>query len=239
MIKLKDIKEHFYSTACLTKDKMYNIYNVSRSGEYSSKLYLGYVMVNNGKATHYPTGKIVDDINELNKVANEWADNAEYEPTTYNPDFRKSYVAERRICDHLEKLGFNKKPMSYKYELSLSHIKSVGKISITLELIDGLSDEFSIYAAANTGDYSWVDLSSNDYKEIIENINSFIQTVTLCIMCTSLNVYNKTTDGNLENIDKLLIKYVSLPLNIKETSFKSYLIDIMENTLNVLKNSNI
>lgn len=95
MIKLKDLKERFVCNACINLAKHYNIYSKTRKGKRSNKLYLGYVSINNGKATHYPTGTIVSDIEEFDKVANEWADNAKYEVTTYSPDYRKRTTRKR------------------------------------------------------------------------------------------------------------------------------------------------
>jgi hypothetical protein len=70
-MKLKDIKERFNCNACINLAKHYNIHSKTRDGKRSHGLYLGYVSVNNGKATHYPTGTIVSDIDELDRIANE------------------------------------------------------------------------------------------------------------------------------------------------------------------------
>lgn len=235
MLKLKDIKEHFNCISCINLDKHYNIYSKIRDGKRSNSLYLGYISVNNGKTTHYPTGAIVSDIEELYKIANEWADNAEYEVTTYNPDCRKSYVAEIRIHDRLKDLGFTSNYPSSNYELQLSNFCCGEKLHLFLNINDRCSDEFTISVYVVTGEYSWIDLSDNNYEKVIENIDSFLRVMLLNLICHALNVYNKVDVSELSNIDSILIKQVSNAIDVKETSFKDYLIKTLEDTLNKLK----
>ena len=236
MIKVKDIKEHYVCTACNTLASTYNIYSKTRDGKRSNGLYLGYVNVCNSRATHFPTNTIVKDIDELDRVANEWADNAEYEPITYCPDCRKSYVAELRIHDHLVDLGFKQNRLSNSYSVDLSNIGTHGGLTLFLEIDDRLNDDFSISLTVKTGVDSWIDLSGNDYEKVIENIDSFMRLIMLNTMCSSLNIYNKVGTADVGNIDGMLMKKVVNYIDVKATSFKDYLINTLEDTLKTLKN---
>lgn len=235
MLKLKDIKERFNCNACINLDKRYNIYSKTRDGKRSHGLYLGYVSVNNGKATHYPTGTIVSDIDELDRIANEWADNAEYEVSTYNPDCRKSYVAELRIHDHLTKLGFVNNGYRSSYDLVISTLTGAVKhASFLFDIIDMFSDDFKIPAAFFTDTKTFIDISANTYKEIIESINAVTYSSVLVTMCNALTVCEKIDDVDFSKYDEMLLKQAK-GFAMKETSFKDHLIKTLEDTLNKLK----
>ena len=235
MLKLKDIKERFNCNACINLAKHYNIYSKIRDGKRSNGLYLGYVNINNCKATHYPTGTIVSDIEELDRIANEWADNAEYEVSTYNPDCRKSYVAELRIHDHLTKLGFVNNRYRSDYHLILpTPTGAVKAASISFDITDMFSDNFKIQATFFNDNNSFIDLSADTYKEVIESINSVIFSSTLVSMCKTMMVYIKIGDVDFSKYDEMLLKQVK-GINVQETSFKDYLIKTLEDTLNKLK----
>ena len=234
-MKLKDLKERFNCSACIRLDKHYNIYSKTRSGKRSHDLYLGYVSVNNGKATHYPSGTIVSDIDELDRIANEWADNAEYEVSTYNPDCRKSYVAELRIHDHLTKLGFVHNGFRNSYDLVISTLTNTVKHArFSFDITDMFSDNFKIQATFFNDNNSFIDLSADTYKEVIESINSVIFSSTLVSMCKTMMVYTKIGDVDFSKYDEMLLKQVK-GINVQETSFKDYLIKTLEDTLNKLK----
>lgn len=234
-MKLKDIKERFNCSACINLAKHYNICSKIRDGERSPGLYLGYVSVNNGKATHYPTGTIVSDIEELDRIANEWADNAEYEVSTYNPDCRKSYVAEARIHDHLTKLGFVNNGNRGSYDLVISTLTNTVKHAIFLfDITDMFSDDFKIQATFFNDDNSFIDLSADTYEEVIKSINSVIFSSTLVSMCKTMMVYNKIDDVDFSKYDEMLLKQVK-GFAMEETSFKDHLIKTLEDTLNKLK----
>lgn len=236
-MKLKDIKERFICNACINLAKHYNIYSKTRQGTRSNGLYLGYVNINNGKATHYPTGTIVSDIEELDRIANEWADNAEYEVSTYNPDCRKSYVAELRIHDHLTKLGYENYGECGCYDLVLSTPTGVIKAaSISFDIIDMFSDDFKIPAAFFTDTKSFIDISANTYKEIIESINAITYSSVLVTMCNALTVCEKIDDVDFSKYDEMLLKRVK-GFAMEETSFKDHLIKTLEDTLNKLKSN--
>lgn len=234
-MKLKDIKERFNCNACINLAKHYNIYSKTRQGTRLNGLYLGYVNINNGKATHYPTGTIVSDIEELDRIANEWADNAEYEVSTYNPDCRKSYVAELRIHDHLTKLGFVHNGYRNSYDLVISTLTNTVKHArFSFDITDMFSDDFKIQATFFSDNNSFVDLSADTYEEVIESINSVIFSSTLVSMCKTMMVYIKIGDVDFSKYDEMLLKQVK-GINVQETSFKDYLIKTLEDTLNKLK----
>lgn len=237
MIKLKDLKERFNCSACINLAKHYNICSKIRDGKRSPGLYLGYVSVNNGKATHYPTGTIVNDVEEFDKVANEWADNAEYEVSTYNPDCRKSYVAEMRIHDHLTKLGFVNNGYRSSYDLVISTpTNTVKHARFLFDITDMFSDNFKIQATFFNDNNSFIDLSADTYEEVIESINSVIFSTTLVSMCETLNVCKKIDDVDFSKYDEMLLKQVK-GFAIEETSFKDHLIKTLEDTLNKLKSN--
>lgn len=235
MVKLKDLKERFNCNACVNLDKHYNIYSKTRDGKRSYGLYLGYVSVNNGKATHYPTGAIVSDIEELDRIANEWADNAEYEVSTYNPDCRKSYVAELRIHDHLTKLGFVNNGYRNSYDLVISTLTNTVKHARFLfDITDMFSDDFKIRATFFGDNNKFIDVSADTYEEVIESINSVVFSSTLVSMCKTMMVYNKIDDVDFSKYDEMLLKQVK-GIDVQETSFKDHLIKTLEDTLNKLK----
>lgn len=234
-MKLKDIKERFNCNACTNLAKHYNIYSRTRDGKRSIGLYLGYVSVNNGKATHYPTGTIVSDIDELDRIANEWADNAEYEVGTYNPDCRKSYVAEVRIHDHLTKLGYENNGERGCYDLVLSTpTGSIKAASISFYITDMFSEDFKIQATYFTDTKSFIDISANTYKEIIESINAITFSSVLVTICNALTVCEKIDNVDFSKYDEMLLKQVK-GFAVEETSFKDHLIKTIEETLNKLK----
>ena len=234
-MKLIDIKERFVCNACSRLDKHYNIYSKTRDGKRSHGLYLGYVSVNNGKATHFPTGTVVSDIDELDRIANEWADNAEYEVSTYSPDCRKSYVAELRIHDHLTKLGFVNNHYRYDYNLILSTPTGAVKYaSVSFNIDDMFSDNFKISAVFSTNDNVFVDISADTYEEVIKKIDAVISASMLVTMCNALNVFEKIDAVDFAKYDKLLLKEVK-GLAMSETSFKAHLIKTLEDTLIKLK----
>lgn len=236
-MKLKDIKERFYCSACINLTKHYNICSKKRNGKRSYGLYLGYVSVNNGKATHYPTGTIVSDIDELDRIANEWADNAEYEVSTYNPDCRKSYVAEQRIHDHLTKLGFVNNGYRGSYDLVISTPTNTAKhASFSFDITDMFSDDFKIQATFFNDNNSFIDLSADTYKEVIESINSVIFSSTLVLMCKTMMICEKIDDVDFSRYDEMLLKQVK-GFAMEETSFKDHLIKTLEDTLNKLKSN--
>lgn len=234
-MKLKDIKERFNCNACINLAKHYNIHSKTRDGKRSHGLYLGYVSVNNGKATHYPTGTIVSDIDELDRIANEWADNAEYEVSTYNPDCRKSYVAELRIHDHLTKLGFVNNGYRNSYDLVISTLTNTVKHArFSFDITDMFSDDFKIQAVFFNDNNGFIDLSADTYEEVIESINSVIFSSTLVSMCKTMMVYNKIDDVDFSKYDEMLLKQVK-GFAMEEASFKDHLIKTLEDTLNKLK----
>lgn len=236
-MKLKDIKERFNCSACINLAKHYNIHSKARDGKRSHGLYLGYVSVNNGKATHYPTGTIVSDIEELDRIANKWADNAEYEVSTYNPDCRKSYVAELRIHDHLTKLGFVNNGYRSSYDLVISTLTNTVKhASFSFDITDMFSDDFHIQATFFNDNNGFIDLSADTYEEVIESINSVIFSSTLVSICKTMMVYSKIDDVDFSKYDEMLLKQVK-GFAMEETSFKDHLIKTLEDTLNKLKSN--
>lgn len=235
MIKLKDLKERFICIACVNLAEHYNIYSKTRRGKRSNNLYLGYVSINNSKVTHYPTGTILSDIEEFDKIANEWADNAKYEVTTYSPDCRKSCVAELRIHDFLIGLGFDYIDSSY-YVLNFSNCYSeISFLSVYIEIEDKLEKNYSIKGHVDINSTKFIDISDNDYKKVIEHIEHIVGISTVYAMSELISIHSKTKFNG--SFDDFLIKKLNNRLEIEETSLKEYIIKKLEDTLNKLKSN--
>lgn len=235
MIKLTDLKNEFKVIKSINVDGAYNLYSNTRKGNRSNLLYLGYVTVKNGKVTHYPTGTITSDIKELHEIVNTWADNAEYDVITYSPDCRASYVAEVRLHDFMKDMGFEYDRNIY----SLTMNKIAGnkdKLKIDINVKDKDNNEYEVNAALLTDEYSWIDLSGNTYKEVMDNISSIVRAIALTSLVNSFEVFNKTKNADMSLVNELVMTKFSGTLSLEKMSFKEYLINNLEEMLNTLKN---
>lgn len=236
MIKLTDLKNEFKVIKSNTINGAYNLYSNTRKGNRSVFLYLGYVTIKKGAVNHYPTGTITSDIKELHEIVNTWADNAEYDVITYSPDCRASYVAEVRLHDFMIGMGFEYDRNIY----SLTMNKVAGnkdKLKIDITVKDKDNNEYEVIAALLTGEYSWIDLSGKTYKEVMDNISSIMRAITLTTLANSFDIFNKTKDANIDLVDGMMMSKMSDTLCIEKMSFKEYLINTLEETLNNLKNN--
>ena len=235
MIRLKDLKNEFNVIKSITLNAAYNLYSNTRKGNRSNLLYLGYVTLNNGKVTHYPTGTITSDIKELHEIVNTWADNAEYDVITYSPDCRVQYVAEVRLHDFMTRMGFEYGRNIY----SLTMNKLAGnkdKIKIDINVKEKDNNEYEVVAALLTDEYSWIDLSGKTYKEVMDNITSIMHAITLTSLANSFEIFNKTKDANMDLLNKMVMSNMTDMMNVEKKSFKEYLINTLEETINKLKN---
>jgi hypothetical protein len=235
MIRLKDLNNEFKVIKSITIDRAYNLYSNTRKGNRTNLLYLGYVSLNNGNVTHYPTGTITSDIKELHEIVNNWADNAEYDVITYSPDCRTSYVAEVRLHDFMIDMGFEYDRNIY----SLTMNKVAGnkdKLKIDITVKDKDNNEYEVYAALHTGEYSWIDLSGKTYKEVIDNIASIMRVITLTSLANSFSIFNKTKDANIDLVNEMMMTKMTDMMKFEKKSFKEYLINTLEETINKLKN---
>lgn len=234
MIRLKDLKNEFKVIKSITIDGAYNLYSNTRNGNRSVFLYLGYVTVKNGKVTHYPTGTITSDIKELHEIANTWADNAEYDVITYSPDCRAQYVAEVRLHDFMTSMGFEYSRNTYTLTLTkLGGNKD--KIKIEIDVNEKDNNEYEVVAALLTADYSWIDLSGKTYKEVMDNISSIMRAITLTTLANSFEIFNKTKDANMDLVNEMVMSNMTDMMDVEKKSFKEYLINTLEETLNNLK----
>ena len=236
MIKLTDLKNEFKVIKSITLNATYNLYSNTRKGNRTNLLYLGYVTLNNGKVTHYPTGTITSDIKELHEIVNTWADNTEYDVITYSPDCRAQYVAEVRLHDFMTSMGFEYDRNTY----SLTMNKVAGnkdKIKIDIDVKDKDNNEYDVYAALLTDEYSWIDLSGKTYKEVMDNISSIMRVITLTSLANSFNIFDKTKGANIDLVNEMMMSKMSDTLCIEKMSFKEYLINTLEEMLNNLKNN--
>lgn len=234
MIRLKDLKNEFKVIKSITVENAYNLYSNTRKGNRSVFLYLGYVIVKNGKVTHYPTGTITSDIKELHEIVNTWADNAEYDVITYSPDCRAQYVAEVRLHDFMTNMGFEYNRNTYTLTLT----KLVGnkdKLTVEIDVKEKDNNEYEVVAALLTDNYSWIDLSGKSYKDVMDNITSIMRAITLTTLANSFEVFNKTKDANMDLVNEMVMSNVSDMMVVEKKSFKEYLINTLEETLNNLK----
>lgn len=234
MIRLKDLKNEFKVIKSITVENAYNLYSNTRHGNRSVFLYLGYVTVKNGKVTHYPTGTITSDIKELHEIVNTWADNAEYDVITYSPDCRAQYVAEVRLHDFMTNMGFEYNRNTYTLTLTkLGGNKD--KITVEIDVKEKDNNEYEVVAALLTDNYSWIDLSGKSYKDVMDNITSIMRAITLTTLANSFEVFNKTKDANMDLVNEMVMSNVSDMMVVEKKSFKEYLINTLEETLNNLK----
>ena len=234
MIRLKDLKNEFKVIKSITIENAYNLYSNTRKGNRSVFLYLGYVTVKNGKVTHYPTGTITSDIKELHEIVNTWADNAEYDVITYSPDCRAQYVAEVRLHDFMTGMGFEYNRNTYTLTLTkLGGNKD--KLTVEIDVKEKDNNEYEVVAALLTDNYSWIDLSGKSYKDVMDNITSIMRAITLTTLANSFEVFNKTKDANMDLVNEMVMSNVSDMMVVEKKSFKEYLINTLEETLNNLK----
>lgn len=234
MIRLKDLKNEFKVIKSITLENAYNLYSNTRHGNRSVFLYLGYVTLKNGKVTHYPTGTITSDIKELHEIVNTWADNAEYDVITYSPDCRAQYVAEVRLHDFMTNMGFEYNRNTYTLTLTkLGGNKD--NITVEIDVKEKDNNEYEVAAALLTDNYSWIDLSGKSYKDVMDNITSIIRAITLTTLANSFEVFNKTKDANMDLVNEMVMSNVSDMMVVEKKSFKEYLINTLEETLNNLK----
>lgn len=234
MIRLKDLKNEFKVIKSITVENAYNLYSNTRKGNRSVFLYLGYVTVKNGKVTHYPTGTITSDIKELHEIVNTWADNAEYDVITYSPDCRAQYVAEVRLHDFMTNMGFEYNRNTYTLTLTkLAGNKD--KITVEIDVKEKDNNEYEVVAALLTDNYSWIDLSGKSYKDVMDNITSVLRAVTLTTLANSFELFNKTKDANMNLVNEMMMSNVTDMMDVEKKSFKEYLINTLEETLNNLK----
>lgn len=234
MIRLKDLKNEFKVIKSITVENAYNLYSNTRKGNRSVFLYLGYVTVKNGKVTHYPTGTITSDIKELHEIVNTWADNAEYDVITYSPDCRAPYVAEVRLHDFMTNMGFEYNRNTYTLTLTkLGGNKD--KLTVEIDVKEKDNNEYEVVAALLTDNYSWIDLSGKSYKDVMDNITSIMRAITLTTLANSFEVFNKTKDANMDLVNEMVMSNVSDMMVVEKKSFKEYLINTLEETLNNLK----
>ena len=236
MIRVKDLKNEFMVIKSNVLNGAYNLYSNTRGGKRTNKLYLGYVTIKNGKVVHYPSGSTTNDITELITIANDWADNAEYEVSTYSPDCRARYVAEIRIHDFMTSLEFEF-THGGTYTKSLSN--TGGKkdtMSFVIEVEDTSDTTYKVNAQMSIGSTSWIDLSADTYKEVIGNVSAMLRVTAINTMANALDLFNNVPDANLNDLDNIMMKKVTNSLDVVSASYKDYIISVLENTLNKLKN---
>lgn len=232
MIRLKDVKNEFHCIKCITIKNGYNIYSLNEKGKRTNHLYLGYVIVADGLATHYPSEQTFNNIEDLKLFANQWAKNCEYESSTYNPDNTKGSVAELRIHDWMINHGFNADFNTYTLKTSSLINEHTIKVCIKTEWING--NDYTINGYIDCGSNGYIDISSDNYENVIASVNNIVKIAMLDKMAVSLSAYEIMSDGNLDNINEMMLSKLN-GFNVEQTSFKSFIIDKLENILTELK----
>lgn len=232
MIRLKDVKNEFHCIKCITVKNAYNIYSLDESGRRTNRLYLGYVIVADRWATHYPTGQTFNKIEDLKLFANQWAKNCEHESSTYNPDNTKGAVAEMRIHDWMINHGFTADFGSYTLKTSSLMNEHTIKVCVKTEWMGGY--DYTINGYIDCGSNRYIDISSDNYEDVIASVNTIVKATMLDKMSVSLSAYEKMTEGNLDNLNEIMMTKLN-DFNVEQTSFKSFIIDKLENILTELK----
>ena len=234
MATLKELKEKYIVMESISNEKHYSLYDKEKSGKHSRHLYLGYVKVENGVITHYPTEERCKKTEELDSVINNWIETCEHDPDTYNPDYRKSYVAEMRIHDYLVGLGFEFTNRTYRYDV-IDLLKGYTTITIILDIHDRLdNDAFKIDCCVKTGFSSWLDLSADTCEDVIKNIRSVFKVIMLMSLNKSFLMLDKIGGVDLSDLDKITENKL-VGINVKKTPVKDSIISILENALTELK----
>lgn len=235
MATLKDLKSLFIVTETINADGHYHLYDKEKSGKHSRHLYLGYVNVKNGVVTHYPTGETAKTVDELNGIISNWHGTCKYHPDTYNPDYRKSYVAEMRIHDHLCELGFEHHRY-YKYSV-IDTVKNLTTIIVDFNVDDRLDDDsFRLVCHINVDEQSWIDLSGDTCEAVINNLNSMIKVFMIMSLHKSFNLLDKIGGVDLSNINDITKNRLK-GFDVEKTSVKDSITAYLEKALEELKNS--
>ena len=232
MIRLKDVKNEFHCIKCITIKNGYNIYSLEEKGQRTNRLYLGYVIVADRWATHYPTGQTFNKIEDLKLFVNQWAKNCEHESSTYNPDNTKGSVAEMRIHDWMTNHGFTADFDTYTLKTSSLMNEHKVKVYIKTEWMGGL--DYAINGYIDCGSNGYIDISSDNYEDVIASVNSIVKVTMLDKISVSLSVYENMTEGNLDNLNEMMMSKLN-GFGVEQTSFKSFIIDKLENILTELK----
>jgi predicted RNase H-like HicB family nuclease len=133
-------------------------------------------------------------------------------------------------------LGFEYNRNIYTLVLSkLAGDKDKVKIEITVN--DDKSERgYNISCSLLTGVYSWIDLSGDTYKDVIDNISSTMKVLTLSTISKAFDIYNKTNDANMDLLDDMVMSKLGDNFVVTKSSFKEYIINTLEETINKLKN---
>ena len=69
---------------------------------------------------------------------------------------------------------------------------------------------------------------------VIASVNTIVKVTMLDKISVSLSAYEKMTEGNLDNLNEMMMTKLN-GVNVEQTSFKSFIIDKLENILTELK----
>ena len=232
MIKLKDLKENFHLVNCINLNKRYNLYSNTEKGARTNKLYLGYISVDKGVVTHYPTNETFKDLNVFTEFVNNWAQTSEFESSTYNPDTTMGAVAEMRLYDWFTNNGFEADYREYIYNYSNLDKSHSFRINVDVDWNNGT--EYYVTAYVDFGSNGIIDISSDNYKEVIDSVKSIAKVTMLDNICNAFNLYSKFETTNMDKLNDMILSKPN-GFSLVNKSFKDYLIETLENVLTEIK----
>jgi hypothetical protein len=122
------------------------------------------------------------------------------------------------------------------YTLTLTKLGgNKDKITVEIDVKEKDNNEYEVVAALLTDNYSWIDLSGKSYKDVMDNITSIMRAITLTTLANSFEIFNKTKDANMDLVNEMVMSNMTDMMDVEKKSFKEYLINTLEETLNNLK----
>jgi hypothetical protein len=120
------------------------------------------------------------------------------------------------------------------YTLKTSSLMNEHKVKVYIktEWMGGL--DYAINGYIDCGSNGYIDISSDNYEDVIASVNSIVKVTMLDKISVSLSAYEKMTEGNLDNLNEMMMSKLN-GFSVEQTSFKSFIIDKLENILTELK----
>jgi hypothetical protein len=106
------------------------------------------------------------------------------------------------------------------------------KVCIKTEWMGGL--DYTINGYIDCGSNGYIDISYDNYEDVIASVNAIVKVTILDKLANSLQIYENVNDGDLEKLDEMMLSKIN-GFSMAQTSFKSFLIDKLENILIELK----
>lgn len=192
----------------------------------SSRKYYATVNIYNGKVTY--NGKEYQDLAVLSKDIIEFAENQEFEPDAYNPDYDESWVNQLKIHSVLEKGGFR----------WFKNTFDDGNLFIAKGELGTILSKATDQSLLLDND-SFINFYENDEDITIQEKCAKIKSVLTLFYAVNLakiaeNIYNL---GEMDKISSLKIKTINYnTMEISEKDGIDGISDILENVLSKIEN---